>query len=135
MRAISCQPKRNPLDCIKSKSSTCSIAGRNSFTYLREVGFGSGAEELRWSTTRPLCPDEQTLGPTVGFVSYGSIALQKSQNAVRIIFREKTKQATIADQCSLKLVTGIAREFDARRRSPPHNYSIATPTARKICLQ
>ena len=40
--------------------------------------------------------------------------LQNSQNAGRLIFREKTKQATIADQCSLKPVTGIAREFDAR---------------------
>jgi hypothetical protein len=37
------------------------------------------------------------------------IVLQNSQNAGRLIFREKTKQATIADQCSLKPVTGIAR--------------------------
>jgi hypothetical protein len=43
----------------------------------------------------------------------GGRVLQKSQNAGRLIFREKTKQATIADQCSLKPVTGIAREFDA----------------------
>ena len=39
-------------------------------------------------------------------------------------FRGKTKQATIADQCSLKPATGIACEFGARRRSLPHNYSI-----------
>ena len=70
-----------------------------------------------------------------GDVAYWQIVLQKSQNAVRIISREKTKQATIADQCSLKLVTGIAREFDARWRSPPHNSSIAASTARKIYLQ
>jgi hypothetical protein len=37
--------------------------------------------------------------------------LQNSQNAERLIFREKTKQATIADQCSLKPVTGIACEL------------------------
>jgi len=53
-------------------------------------------------------------------------------NAERLIFRGKTKQAIIADQCSLKPVTGIACEFDARRRSPPHNYSIVAPTARRI---
>src|SRR5258705_9685944 len=41
----------------------------------------------------------------------GGIALQNSQNAGRLIFRGKTKQATIADQCSLKPATGIACEF------------------------
>src|SRR5712671_5913681 len=55
--------------------------------------------------------------------------------AERLIFRERTKLATSADQCSLKPVTGIAREFDARRRSPPHNYSIVAPTARKNYVQ
>jgi hypothetical protein len=64
--------------------------------------------------------------------SLPSIVLQNSQNAERLIFREKTKLATSADQCSLKPVTGIACEFDARRRSPPHNYSIVAPTARRI---
>src|SRR6267142_4354311 len=62
----------------------------------------------------------------------GGIALQNSQNAGRLIFRGKKKQATIADQCSLKPATGIACEFGARRRSPPHNYSIVAPTARRI---
>jgi hypothetical protein len=52
------------------------------------------------------------------------IVLQNSKNAGRPIFRGKAKQATIGDQCSLKRVTGIACEFGARRRSPPHNYSI-----------
>jgi hypothetical protein len=60
------------------------------------------------------------------------IVLQNSQNAERLIFRGKTKQATITDQCSLKPATGIACEFGARRRSPPHNYSIVAPTARRI---
>src|SRR6266403_647426 len=60
------------------------------------------------------------------------IVLENSQNAGRLIFRGKTKQATIADQCSLKPATGIACEFGARRRSLPHNYSIVAPTARRI---
>jgi O-antigen/teichoic acid export membrane protein len=38
--------------------------------------------------------------------------LQKSQKALPLIFRQRTKQATIADQCSLKPVTGIACEFE-----------------------
>jgi hypothetical protein len=56
----------------------------------------------------------------------------QSPNAERLIFREKTKRAIIADQCSLKPVTGIARELGARRHRPPHNYSIVVPTARRI---
>src|SRR5712664_2285264 len=60
------------------------------------------------------------------------IVLQKSQKARRLIFRQRTKQATSADQCSLKPVGGIACEFGVRRRSPPHNCSIVAPTARRI---
>ena len=44
--------------------------------------------------------------------------LQKSQKALRLIFRQRTKQATIADQCGLKPATGIACEFGAWRRVP-----------------
>jgi hypothetical protein len=33
----------------------------------------------------------------------------------------------MADQCRLKPATGIAYEFGAWRRSPPHYYSIAAP--------
>jgi len=33
------------------------------------------------------------------------IVLQKSQNALRLVFRQKTKQATIADRCVLKRAT------------------------------
>jgi hypothetical protein len=57
------------------------------------------------------------------------IVLQKSQKAVRLIFRQRTKQATIADQGSLKPVTEIACELGARRRSPPHYCSIVAPAA------
>jgi hypothetical protein len=57
--------------------------------------------------------------------------LQKSQNAERLIFRERTKQAAIADRCSLKRAAEVACEFVAGCSSPPHQYSIAAPTARK----
>jgi hypothetical protein len=60
------------------------------------------------------------------------IVLQKSQKALRLIFRQRTKQATIADQCSLKPIPGIACAFGARRRSPPHYYSIVASTVRRI---
>jgi hypothetical protein len=65
-------------------------------------------------------------------VCFWQILLQKSQKARRLIFRQRTKQATIADQCRLKPVIGIACEFGARRRSPPHYYSIVAPMARRI---
>src|ERR1700704_5656347 len=58
--------------------------------------------------------------------------LQKSQNAERLIFRERTKQAAIADRCILKRAAEVACEFVAGCSSPPHQYSIAAPTARKI---
>src|SRR4030081_2445797 len=60
------------------------------------------------------------------------ILLQKSQNAERLIFRERMKQAAIADRCSLKRATEVACEFVAGCSSPPHQYSIAAPTAREI---
>src|SRR4030081_1566892 len=59
------------------------------------------------------------------------ILLQKSQNAERLIFRERMKQAAIADRCSLKRAAEVACEFVAGCSSPPHQYSIAAPTARK----
>jgi hypothetical protein len=65
-------------------------------------------------------------------VSSVPIVLQKSQTALRLIFRQRAKQATIADQCGLKPGTGIACEFRAWRRGPPHHFSIAAPTAQKI---
>jgi hypothetical protein len=45
---------------------------------------------------------------------FAPILLQKSQNAVRLIFRKKTKQAAIADRCSPQAITEVAREFVAR---------------------
>jgi hypothetical protein len=39
------------------------------------------------------------------------IALQNSQNAVRLIFREKMKQAAIVDRCSLKPATEVLCKF------------------------
>jgi hypothetical protein len=58
-------------------------------------------------------------------VRFVPILLQKSQKAPRLIFRQRTKQATIADQCSLKPVIGVVRKFGARRRGPPGYYSIS----------
>ena len=41
------------------------------------------------------------------------IVLQNSQSAVRLIFRQKTKRATIADRCVLKRATEVAGKFIA----------------------
>jgi hypothetical protein len=60
---------------------------------MAQDGFGSGAEELRWSTTRPLCPNEQTLGPTVGFDSYKLI--MTSNLAARRLKRRSQDDATV----------------------------------------
>jgi len=61
------------------------------------------------------------------------ILLQKSQNAVRLIFGQTTKQAANADRCSLKRATEVACEFVAECGGPPYQFSIGAPTARKIC--
>ena len=45
---------------------------------------------------------------------FWQILLQKSQNAERLIFRERTKQAAIANRCSLQAITEVAGEFVAR---------------------
>jgi hypothetical protein len=73
--------------------------------------------------------------PTQADVGYWQIVLQKSKNGLRLIFREKASQATIADRCALKRATEVAGEFIASCCSPPHDYSIAAPTARKNCVQ
>ena len=62
-------------------------------------------------------------------------SVAKSQNALRLICRKKTKQVTIADQCVLKRATEVAGEFITSCYGPPHDYSIAACSARKICLQ
>src|SRR6266404_7340566 len=59
------------------------------------------------------------------------IVLQNSQNGLRLISREVTKQATIADRCVPKLAIEVAGSFIANRRSPPHDYSIVASTSRK----
>src|ERR1700704_3113000 len=85
----------------------------------------------------PAMPKSET-GPSTDLAARNStsalppIELQNSQNAERPIFRGKTKQATSADQCSLKPVGGIACEFGVRRRCPPDNCSIVAPTAPRI---
>jgi hypothetical protein len=42
---------------------------------------------------------------------YWQIVLQKSQNAARLNFRQRTKQAVIVDRCSLKRATEVANKF------------------------
>jgi len=69
--------------------------------------------------------------PSVIDVARWQILLQKPQNAERLIFREGTKQAAIANRCILKRAAEVACEFVAECSSPPHQYSIAAPTARK----
>jgi hypothetical protein len=49
------------------------------------------------------------------------ILLQKSQNAVRLIFGQTTKQAANADRCSLKRATEVACEFVAECGGPHIN--------------
>src|SRR4030081_2910877 len=47
-------------------------------------------------------------------------------------FPRKDEQAAIADRCSLKRAPQVACECVAGCSSPPHQYSIAAPTAREI---
>jgi hypothetical protein len=67
--------------------------------------------------------------------AYWGIVLQNSKNGLQRFFREKRNQATIADRCVLKRATEVAGEFITSCCGPPHDYSIAAPTARKIILQ
>jgi len=45
--------------------------------------------------------------------AFEGIVLQNSQNALRLISRKRTKQATIADRCALKRGIEVARGFIA----------------------
>jgi hypothetical protein len=63
------------------------------------------------------------------------IVLQNSKNDFQRFFREKSNQAIIAGRRVLKRATEVAGEFITICCGPPHDYSIAAPTARKICLQ
>src|SRR3977135_4298790 len=62
------------------------------------------------------------------------IVLQNSKNGFQRFFREKSNQAITADRCALKRATEVADQFIASCCGPPRDYSIAAPTARKICL-
>jgi hypothetical protein len=63
------------------------------------------------------------------------IVLQNSKNGLQHFFREKRYQAKIANRYVLKRATEVAGGFITCCCGPPHDYSIAAPTARKICLQ
>jgi hypothetical protein len=92
---------------------------------------GQNAKYSREQMLSALLPNSDIARCVRHFV-FVPIVSQKSQTALRLIFRQRAKPATIADQCGLKPVTGIACEFGAWRRGPPHHFSIAAPTARRI---
>jgi hypothetical protein len=58
-------------------------------------------------------PQQADILSVLRHVSKVPILLQTSQNAFRLIFRQKTKQATIASQCVHKRGTEVACEFIA----------------------
>src|SRR5215510_5483540 len=60
------------------------------------------------------------------------IVLQKSKVATQQIFRENTKQKTIADSGILNRVAEVAGEFDARGCVPSRLYTKVAPIARRI---
>jgi hypothetical protein len=79
----------------------------------------------------PLRGQTRKCGRATGRSALPEIVLQKSQNALRLICRKKTKQVTIADQCVLKRATEAACEFTASWPGPPHDYWIAVRTGRR----
>jgi hypothetical protein len=68
---------------------------------------------VRDVATSALPPQTDIVSQT-GYVRFVPILLQKSPNAERLIFRERTKQAAIANRCSLQAITEVAGEFVAR---------------------
>jgi hypothetical protein len=63
------------------------------------------------SAARPLHSNKRTFIGSPVTSALCPIMLQNSQNAVRLIFREKTKQAAIVDRCSLKRATEVSCKF------------------------
>ena len=81
----------------------------------RSPSFGRERFLRAMPTSRELVPQtECLLGVTFVVSASVLIVLQKSQNALPLIFRERRIQAPIADQWSLKPVTEIACEFIVR---------------------
>src|ERR1035438_4080225 len=79
--------------------------------------------------------EQRTSGQTLAKSAFGPIVLQNSKNGLQRFFREMSNQTTIADRFVLKRATEVAGEFINSCCGPPHDYSIAALTARKICLQ
>jgi hypothetical protein len=73
------------------------------------------AREAEAFFSRRPCPCDHGAGTNTleQKARFWQILLQKSQNAVRLIFRKKTKQAAIVDRCSFRPATEVAS-----RRSP-----------------
>src|SRR5262245_57611240 len=79
-----------------------------------------------------LCPPKATRQRTLPEVGLVPIVLQKSKVATQQIFRENTKQKTIADSGILNRVAEVACEFDARGCAPSRLYTKVAPIARRI---
>jgi hypothetical protein len=77
----------------------------------------------------------ETYQPALKISTYRGIVLQNSKNGLQRFFREKRYQAKIANQYVLKRATEVAGGFITCCCGPPYDFSIAAPTARKICLQ
>jgi hypothetical protein len=56
-------------------------------------------------------PRKRTTGPALQHGRFVPIVLQKSQNAVRLNFRQRTKQAVIVDRCRFNRATEVISEF------------------------
>ena len=70
-------------------------------------------KRLFWRDTGEPYAGRRTCRDSLTMSVHGGIVLQKSQKALRLIFRQRTKQAIVADQCGLKPATGVACEFGA----------------------
>jgi hypothetical protein len=76
------------------------------------IGSGSLATRVAWAADCEVGPRLNLLERAN--VSSWQIVMQKSQNAVRLISRQKPKQAALADRYSLKLVTEVGGEITTR---------------------
>jgi len=63
------------------------------------------------------------------------ILLQNPENAVRLISRQNSKRAPIANRNGVRFVTDLVHEFVARLCGPSRKRLIAAPAVRKICAQ
>jgi hypothetical protein len=123
--AFDCPPRAIHADIVKAGSSSSRRVAASRASASRPRWAYADARQ-RYADTIHLIADIEPRGRHVRLVPIG---LQKSQNAVRLNFRQRTKQAVIVDRCRFNRATEVRH----RMSGPPHQYSIAAPTARKIC--